>query len=106
MTTAHGLQVRSFQVHMSSCASLEAAAVQWNHACFEVRRVSKRTGPNLAHGPSLDILSLRAICFPLTHLVRPGPHDTTMRGCPSEPRAPTDSNTARFPPWYDHELLG
>ncbi|MPC60158.1 hypothetical protein E2C01_054196 [Portunus trituberculatus] len=30
----------------------EAAVVQWNHACFGVRRVSKRTGSNPVHGRS------------------------------------------------------
>ncbi|MPD01197.1 hypothetical protein E2C01_096715 [Portunus trituberculatus] len=30
-----------------------AAVVQWNHACFGVREVSKRTGSNLIHGPSV-----------------------------------------------------
>ncbi|MPC49180.1 hypothetical protein E2C01_042975 [Portunus trituberculatus] len=33
--------------------SEEAAVVQWNHACFGVRRVSKRTGSNPVHGPSV-----------------------------------------------------
>ncbi|MPC74514.1 hypothetical protein E2C01_068874 [Portunus trituberculatus] len=31
----------------------QAAVVQWNHACFRVRGVSKRTGSNPAHGPSV-----------------------------------------------------
>ncbi|MPC40970.1 hypothetical protein E2C01_034549 [Portunus trituberculatus] len=30
-----------------------AAVVQWNHACFGVRGVSKRTGSNPVHGPSV-----------------------------------------------------
>ncbi|MPC62978.1 hypothetical protein E2C01_057070 [Portunus trituberculatus] len=30
-----------------------AAVVQWNHACFGVRGVSKRTGSNPAHGLSV-----------------------------------------------------
>ncbi|MPC36255.1 hypothetical protein E2C01_029707 [Portunus trituberculatus] len=29
-----------------------AAMVQWNHACFGVRVVSKHTGSNPVHGPS------------------------------------------------------
>ncbi|MPC72432.1 hypothetical protein E2C01_066736 [Portunus trituberculatus] len=31
-----------------------AAMVQWNHACFGVRGVSKRTGSNPVHSPSVD----------------------------------------------------
>ncbi|MPC92543.1 hypothetical protein E2C01_087636 [Portunus trituberculatus] len=31
-----------------------AAVVQWNHACFGVREVSKRTGSNPVHGPSVS----------------------------------------------------
>ncbi|MPC74721.1 hypothetical protein E2C01_069095 [Portunus trituberculatus] len=30
-----------------------AAVVQWNHVCFGVRVVSKRTGSNPVHGPSV-----------------------------------------------------
>ncbi|MPC63385.1 hypothetical protein E2C01_057483 [Portunus trituberculatus] len=30
-----------------------AAVVQWNHACFGVREVFKRTGLNPVHGPSV-----------------------------------------------------
>ncbi|MPD04841.1 hypothetical protein E2C01_100553 [Portunus trituberculatus] len=30
-----------------------AAVVQWNHACFGVRGVSKRTGSNPVHDPSV-----------------------------------------------------
>ncbi|MPD02919.1 hypothetical protein E2C01_098528 [Portunus trituberculatus] len=33
--------------------SLWAAVVQWNHACFGVREISKRTGSNPVHGPSV-----------------------------------------------------
>ncbi|MPC07788.1 hypothetical protein E2C01_000355 [Portunus trituberculatus] len=32
-----------------------AAVVQWNHACFGVRGVSKRTSSNPVHGPSVDV---------------------------------------------------
>ncbi|MPC88102.1 hypothetical protein E2C01_082994 [Portunus trituberculatus] len=32
----------------------QAAVVQWNHACFGVRGISKRTGSNPVHGPSVD----------------------------------------------------
>ncbi|MPC09443.1 hypothetical protein E2C01_002055 [Portunus trituberculatus] len=31
-----------------------SARQQWNHACFGVRGVSKRTGSNPVHGPSAD----------------------------------------------------
>ncbi|MPC95645.1 hypothetical protein E2C01_090864 [Portunus trituberculatus] len=31
--------------------------VQWNHACFGVRGVSKRTGSNPVHGPRLGFLT-------------------------------------------------
>ncbi|MPD02866.1 hypothetical protein E2C01_098472 [Portunus trituberculatus] len=38
-----------------------AAVVQWNHACFGVRGVSKRTGSNPIHGLSVGwASSLRA----------------------------------------------
>ncbi|MPC27936.1 hypothetical protein E2C01_021126 [Portunus trituberculatus] len=40
---------------------LNAAVVQWNHACFWVRGVSKRTSLNPVHGPSVGwASSLRA----------------------------------------------
>ncbi|MPC24677.1 hypothetical protein E2C01_017764 [Portunus trituberculatus] len=32
---------------------LETAVVQWNHACFGVHGVSKRTGLNPVHDPSV-----------------------------------------------------
>ncbi|MPC31579.1 hypothetical protein E2C01_024875 [Portunus trituberculatus] len=31
---------------------IKAAVVQWNHACFGVRGISKCTGSNPVHGPS------------------------------------------------------
>ncbi|MPC61906.1 hypothetical protein E2C01_055983 [Portunus trituberculatus] len=31
--------------------------LQWNHACFGIRRVSKRTGSNPVHGPSVGSAS-------------------------------------------------
>ncbi|MPC90880.1 hypothetical protein E2C01_085885 [Portunus trituberculatus] len=34
--------------------------VQWNHACFGVRGVSKGTGSNPVHGPSVGWPSLLA----------------------------------------------
>ncbi|MPC29708.1 Dopamine D2-like receptor [Portunus trituberculatus] len=37
--------------HLGSKGS---AVVQWNHACFGVRGVSKRTGSNSVHGPSIQ----------------------------------------------------
>ncbi|MPC30514.1 hypothetical protein E2C01_023781 [Portunus trituberculatus] len=35
-----------------------AAVVQWNHACFGIRGVSKRTGSNPVHGQSVGWASL------------------------------------------------
>ncbi|MPC52756.1 hypothetical protein E2C01_046632 [Portunus trituberculatus] len=44
------------------------AVVQWNHACFGVRGVSKRTGSNPVHGPSVgpDHTAGRLFPCPLT----------------------------------------
>ncbi|MPC38625.1 hypothetical protein E2C01_032136 [Portunus trituberculatus] len=39
---------------MRQCCNAGAAVVQWNHACFGVRGVSKRTGSNSVHGPSIQ----------------------------------------------------
>ncbi|MPC69075.1 hypothetical protein E2C01_063290 [Portunus trituberculatus] len=39
--------------HKEKSYKLYSAVVQWNHACFGVRGVSKRTGSNPFHGPSL-----------------------------------------------------
>ncbi|MPC30058.1 hypothetical protein E2C01_023314 [Portunus trituberculatus] len=36
--------------------SQEPAVVQWNHACFGVRGVSKRTGLNPVHGPTVALV--------------------------------------------------
>ncbi|MPC38931.1 hypothetical protein E2C01_032449 [Portunus trituberculatus] len=35
------------------CVILLVNVVQWNHACFGVRGVSKHTGSNPVHGPSV-----------------------------------------------------
>ncbi|MPC77398.1 hypothetical protein E2C01_071850 [Portunus trituberculatus] len=35
------------------------AVVQWNHACYMVRGVSKRTGSNPVHGPSVGHWAIR-----------------------------------------------
>ncbi|MPC72069.1 hypothetical protein E2C01_066362 [Portunus trituberculatus] len=32
---------------------------QWNHACFGIRGVSKRTGSNPVHSPSCEIMNLQ-----------------------------------------------
>ncbi|MPC43209.1 hypothetical protein E2C01_036849 [Portunus trituberculatus] len=46
-------------VSSSSCdpfslwKSFNATVVQWNHACFGVRGVSKHMGSNPIHGPSV-----------------------------------------------------
>ncbi|MPC57463.1 hypothetical protein E2C01_051443 [Portunus trituberculatus] len=37
-----------------------AVVVQWNHACFGVRGVSKRTGSNPVYGPSFHRPSVTA----------------------------------------------
>ncbi|MPC11646.1 hypothetical protein E2C01_004317 [Portunus trituberculatus] len=34
-----------------------AAVVQWNHACFGIRGISKRTGSNPVHGPSQGLIA-------------------------------------------------
>ncbi|MPC37487.1 hypothetical protein E2C01_030967 [Portunus trituberculatus] len=33
--------------------NISAAMIQWNHACFGVQGVSKRTGSNPVQGPSV-----------------------------------------------------
>ncbi|MPC53613.1 hypothetical protein E2C01_047514 [Portunus trituberculatus] len=38
---------------LSSASLIHFAVVQWNHACFGVRGVSKDTGSNPVHGPSV-----------------------------------------------------
>ncbi|MPC89459.1 hypothetical protein E2C01_084409 [Portunus trituberculatus] len=38
---------------MTRCPIWFEVVVQWNHACFGVRGVSKRTGSNPVHGPSV-----------------------------------------------------
>ncbi|MPC10235.1 hypothetical protein E2C01_002868 [Portunus trituberculatus] len=47
------LTTRSWRVMAAATAEEETAVVQWNHACFAVRGVSKRTGSNPVHGPSV-----------------------------------------------------
>ncbi|MPC23235.1 hypothetical protein E2C01_016274 [Portunus trituberculatus] len=37
---------------------IRAAMVQWNHACFGVRGVSKCTGSNPVHGLSVDLTAI------------------------------------------------
>ncbi|MPC15818.1 Microtubule-associated protein tau [Portunus trituberculatus] len=45
----------SSEANLSGTQSLseKPAVVQWNHACFGVRGISRRTGSNPVHGPSV-----------------------------------------------------
>ncbi|MPC29058.1 Glutamate receptor 2 [Portunus trituberculatus] len=45
-----------------------AAVVQWNHACFGVRNVSKRTGSNPVHGLSVALVCSQLFCLTLLSL--------------------------------------
>ncbi|MPC44439.1 hypothetical protein E2C01_038112 [Portunus trituberculatus] len=45
--------------------------VQRNHACFGVRGVSKRTGSNPVHGPSVELCEL-VLVFAVFFFIFPG----------------------------------
>ncbi|MPC71912.1 hypothetical protein E2C01_066204 [Portunus trituberculatus] len=51
------LHLDTGKTHCALCGKMQdnsgAAVVQWNHACFGVRGVSKHKGSNPVHGPSV-----------------------------------------------------
>ncbi|MPC51891.1 hypothetical protein E2C01_045747 [Portunus trituberculatus] len=47
-------KVPGVEVVRQSKTEKGAAVVHWNHACFGIRGVSKRTGSNPVHGPSVS----------------------------------------------------